>query len=139
MTKYRKKPVVIEAWLNTDENEWPAWLDHADAGREHGGVILIATLEGVMRAQPGDWIIRGVNGEVYPCKPDIFAKTYEDATEEDDPVWLPGLPNISPGNLPRISSDAQWVHIDDHKTITAIPRDQFFAFIQPLMAKDDPA
>lgn len=42
-----------------------------------GECLLIATLEGVMRANPGDWIIRGVNGELYPCKPDIFAKTYE--------------------------------------------------------------
>ncbi len=44
-----------------------------------GEVLLIATLEGVMRAEPGDWIIRGVKGEIYPCKPDIFAATYDPA------------------------------------------------------------
>lgn len=75
--KYRKKPVVIDAWQNSDENEFPAWVDNADVGRESGGVILINTLEGVMRAMPGDYIIKGVQGEVYPCKPDIFKATYE--------------------------------------------------------------
>jgi hypothetical protein len=42
-----------------------------------GECLVIATLEGMMRAQPGDWIIRGIKGELYPCKPDIFAATYE--------------------------------------------------------------
>ena len=55
---FRKKPVVIEAYQTEKE------LD-------------IFTLEGVMHAAPGDWIITGVNGEQYPCKPDIFEKTYE--------------------------------------------------------------
>lgn len=56
--KFRKKPVVIEAY-KTDV------------------AITIDTLEGKMTASPGDWIITGVNGEQYPCKPDIFEKTYE--------------------------------------------------------------
>jgi hypothetical protein len=81
MAKYRKKPVVIEAVQFTPEN-----LDEAVAfcgGRyeyepHNGGeVIYITTLEGVMLASAGDFIIRGVNGEFYPCKPDIFNKTYE--------------------------------------------------------------
>ncbi|WP_069202661.1 hypothetical protein [Paenibacillus sp. D9] len=75
--KYRKRPVVVEAWRNADDTGWPTWLDEVDVGREPGGVILIRTLEGIMRAEPLDWIIRGVKGEVYPCKPDIFATTYE--------------------------------------------------------------
>ena len=58
MAKYRKKPVVIEAYQTNED-------------------IDIQTLEGVMHASPGDYIITGVNGETYPCKPDIFAKTYE--------------------------------------------------------------
>jgi hypothetical protein len=58
--KYRKKPVVIEAY-QTDEP------------------MDIETLEGTMHASPGDYIITGVNGEQYPCKPDIFEKTYEAA------------------------------------------------------------
>lgn len=77
MTKYRKKPVVIEAWLNSDDTGWPDWLDEAECGREPGGVILIKTLEGIMKANPGDYIIRGVKGECYLCKPDIFLATYE--------------------------------------------------------------
>jgi hypothetical protein len=77
MGKFRKLPVVIEAWQNTDDSPFPKWVDDVDVGRRDGGVILINTLEGVMRANAGDWIIRGVNGEVYPCKPDIFEKTYE--------------------------------------------------------------
>ena len=60
MTKYRKKPVVIEAEQNTSN-----------------GAVYINTLEGKMRADPGDWIITGVKGERYPCKPDIFEETYE--------------------------------------------------------------
>ena len=50
------------------------WIDPAD------GALMIRTLEGDMRADLGDWIIRGVKGEVYPCKPDIFAATYEEET-----------------------------------------------------------
>lgn len=56
--KFRKKPIIIEAYQTDKE-------------------IFIETLEGVMKADVGDWIITGVNGEKYPCKPDIFAKTYE--------------------------------------------------------------
>ncbi len=58
MAKYRKKPVVIEAYQTDKE-------------------VFIHTLEGEMRADPGDWIITGVMGEKYPCKPDIFKATYE--------------------------------------------------------------
>jgi hypothetical protein len=60
MPKFRKKPVVIEAVECTE-------------------VTLIETLEGTMRAEVGDWIITGVKGERYPCKPDIFAATYDPA------------------------------------------------------------
>lgn len=88
MTKYRKKPVVIEAWqFNGDTNQLPAWLDTAAMNgkvwREAGAVpvLTISTLEGHMKASIGDWIIRGVQGELYPCKPDIFAATYELADE----------------------------------------------------------
>lgn len=63
--KFRKKPVVIEAYQTDME-------------------IDILTLEGTMHASVGDWIITGVNGEKYPCKPDIFEKTYELANEQID-------------------------------------------------------
>ena len=87
--KFRKKPVVIEAvkWTgeNADEildfgNSGPAPLWGADfcINRE-GKQVEIFTLEGTMCANIGDWIIRGVAGEFYPCKPDIFERTYEQA------------------------------------------------------------
>lgn len=78
MAKYRKKPIVIEAILfdgeNFDEVGRFVGLNGRKAGRE--GRLEIKTLEGVMVASPGDYIIKGVNG-VYPCKPDIFEQTYE--------------------------------------------------------------
>lgn len=87
---YRKKPVVIEAFQWTgerDKHEAPTWIVEAiRAGSvrfENTGTpraaLLIDTLEGTLRADPGDWIIQGVKGELYPCKPDIFAATYEAA------------------------------------------------------------
>ena len=79
--KFRKKPVVIEAIQWTGEN-YADVRAFAGAGSVHhtrsDGTdgLRIETLEGVMAANVGDWIIRGVKGEFYPCKPDIFAATY---------------------------------------------------------------
>lgn len=96
MPKYRKKPVEIEArqfigeeggydvyrWV--EENTQGSFDPLAEEVPASGvsidpatGFLLIATLEGVMQAKPGDYIIQGVEGEFYPCKPDIFEKTYE--------------------------------------------------------------
>ena len=84
MSLFRKKPVVIEAQQLPTANEITQGA--ADrliaAARWCGGHItadglVIETLEGTMTAAPGDWIICGVQGEFYPCKPDIFEKTYE--------------------------------------------------------------
>jgi hypothetical protein len=88
MAKYRKKPVVIEAFKWTggpDQTEDPEWICDAikrgDAWFNYIGTpavnMEIRTLEGNHIANQGDWIIQGVQGEIYPCKPDIFAKTYE--------------------------------------------------------------
>jgi hypothetical protein len=85
--KFRKKPVVIEAHRIGDIG-WPdaIWeginkqiirLHLATINDTTRGYVEIETLEGVMRGEVGDWIIRGVKGEFYPCKPDIFAATYE--------------------------------------------------------------
>ena len=82
--KFRKKPVIVEAYQYTGLNP----RIHAEASefvgsvlevRDHDGkpCLVIPTLEGEHIASPGDWIIRGVQGEHYPCKPDIFAATYE--------------------------------------------------------------
>lgn len=89
-TKYRKKPVVIDAiryqpgpggnceavaaFIGED-------IDH-DADCDPETVWIISTLEGNMSASPGDWIIRGIQGEVYPCKPDIFEATYEEVPRD---------------------------------------------------------
>jgi hypothetical protein len=80
MPKYRKKPVVIEAiQFRAGEQDCDLAADVVTGKIRYpeDGTMLIQTLEGVMCAQPGDWIIRGVKGELYPCKPDIFAATYE--------------------------------------------------------------
>lgn len=81
MAKYRKRPVVIEAMqYHGDENFNLVRMFVGDNRPIHqlgDSVIGIETLEGVMQANPGDWIIRGVKGECYPCKPDIFEMTYE--------------------------------------------------------------
>jgi hypothetical protein len=78
--KWRKKPVVIEAvqWLGNNQDEVLAFCE--DFARiDIANKLEIITLEGVMNASVNDYIIRGVNGEFYPCKPDIFMKTYESA------------------------------------------------------------
>lgn len=82
--KYRKKPVVIDAVQFKDDSDClaeisqmgldPVRVSYASSKRP---VMKIQTLEGTMEAQIGDYIIRGVNGEFYPCEPDIFAKIYE--------------------------------------------------------------
>lgn len=82
MPLYRKKPVVIEAWrLPMSDGASRAFADDPNIifKREGGAIVeaIISTLEGTMVASNGDWIIRGVKGELYPCKPDIFAATYE--------------------------------------------------------------
>lgn len=87
MPKFRKKPVTIEAiqftgW-NTGEIHQFTGAAKTTATQAHSASvaskIVIHTLEGDMTAEPNDWIIRGVKGEFYPCKPDIFAATYDPA------------------------------------------------------------
>lgn len=94
--KYRKKPVVIEAFQMTqerrkDNSEWPQWL-HLAWNEERGavgslyptvegtgeGTLSIGTLEGDFVVSWGDWIIQGIKGELCPCKPDIFEATYDE-------------------------------------------------------------
>lgn len=74
--KYRKKPVVIEA------SQWFKPGDHPAVQMYNGGFGWIDTLEGGHVVTPGDWIITGVQGEHYPCKPDIFEMTYEKVDNE---------------------------------------------------------
>ena len=99
--KFRKKPVVIEAFQMTKERrltnlEWPSWLNDAWCKKhdEPGALfprdfpdsdgtdeLVIFTLEGLHLVSFGDWIVRGVKGELYPCKPDVFAASYEAVSE----------------------------------------------------------
>ena len=103
--KFRKKPVFVEAFQMTkerryDNSEWPQWLHKAwnmqaiekgamftsPDGCQHGEPepLFIQTLEGTQKIGWGDYIIQGVHGEIYPCKPDIFKETYEAVEEESE-------------------------------------------------------
>ena len=83
MGMYRKKPVVIEAfrWTGdydqTEDLEWIVEAIQIGRVRIEKTMMLIDTLEGTHQANRGDWIIKGIKGELYPCKPDIFDATYE--------------------------------------------------------------
>ena len=87
MPKFRRIPVVIDA------EQWGAFAEIEGVARIRcqsdptGELGTIRTLEGVMTARPGDWIITGIQGEKYPCKPEIFHKTYEPVAEEK-PICL---------------------------------------------------
>lgn len=86
MSRWRKKPVEVEAvrWAGDNWSEVYDWImkhgpDMQDPGiHRRGHEITISTLEGEMTASVGDWIIKGVKGEFYPCKPDVFETSYEE-------------------------------------------------------------
>ncbi len=84
MTQYRKKPVVIDAvqfhdWMEPYGDEWPQGV-HADKLEGRWSLPYIRTLEGIMQVRDCDWIVKGVQGEFYPVKPDIFAATYDEVS-----------------------------------------------------------
>ena len=84
--RFRKKPVVIEAFKWSARVNWqvPDWYDKAVCEgrlRTIDGHLEIDTIDATAIAEDGDWVIRGTAGELYPCKPDIFAATYENADE----------------------------------------------------------
>ena len=93
--KFKKKPVIIEAVQYIRRFDWPMWFHDAvtrkditvfNTGKSSDPTAPcyanIHTLEGIMLAKEGDWIVRGIAGELYSCKPDIFEKTYEPVSEE---------------------------------------------------------
>ena len=90
--KYRKKPVIIEAIQFEDHSDRIIEIHEFMGGDtirvnyedKDNPYLKIETLEGIMKASVGDYIIKGVNGEFYPCKPDIFEKTYERVIDEAD-------------------------------------------------------
>ena len=86
--RFRKKPIIIEAMqLPAEHEDAPEELiQFLEKGNnswtsERDGSLCIYTLEGDMLAMPGDWVIRGIQGELYPCKPDIFLATYEPVSD----------------------------------------------------------
>ena len=122
---YRKKPVVIESvqWTGENHAEMCEFIDPEAFEIIPRVGLVIHTLEGDHHASPGDYIIKGVNGEFYPCKPDIFAKTYESATltqpnepltieqlreMDGEPVWL----NVADGVWALIDTDDDCVWLD---------------------------
>ena len=86
MSKYRKKPVVIEAiqWTGNNKGEIEDFAGDAAVWVRLGefSIMRIETLEGIMTANKGDWVIKGIAGEYYPCHPNIFAATYELVEDE---------------------------------------------------------
>jgi hypothetical protein len=80
--KFRKRPVIIEAiqWTGSNKAEVLAFATDAAIYNDIDGMRIV-TKEGMMHASLKDWIIKGIEGEFYPCKPEIFKKTYEQATE----------------------------------------------------------
>ena len=88
MAQYAKKPVVVDAWQLDSGYAHPVWLTTAIAdgvvtlieGENMTTTATVQTLEGVMTAQPQSFLIRGVYGEIYPCRADIFLNTYEEVT-----------------------------------------------------------
>jgi hypothetical protein len=115
MIRFRKLPVEVEAFKWTgdiDQTDDPPWIIEAmNAGtveiaeRTTSSYMIIRTLEGVLTASLGEWIVRGVEGEIYPVKPDIFAKTYKAVTEMK--LW-PKLEPLPPGTTVRIG-DTLWM------------------------------
>ena len=106
--KYRKKPVVIEAQLITYENRFEVakWCNAFAPDTTHtDGILVIDTLEGQMWAQNGDYIIKGVKGEFYPCKPDIFEATYDFVPPPSNPVPA-SRPNPALMELPSSTLEA---------------------------------
>jgi hypothetical protein len=99
MPKFRKRPIVIEAFQMTIERrwsneDWPEWLHEAwnkcidstgalfiDSNDPTGNLLIVKTLEGNLTIMPGSWIIQGVRGELYPCDGGIFRETYEEVGE----------------------------------------------------------
>lgn len=115
MARYRKKPVEIEAipvaevlsHIFGNAVPWPDWAQEAlDSGQislhaDRGDQVEIVTMEGAMLGSTGDWLIRGVKGELYPCKPDIFESTYT-------PVDLPDTPEEAWRGEPPAEGTRRW-------------------------------
>ncbi|MCJ2112952.1 Gp49 family protein [Methylobacterium sp. E-025] len=122
MGHYTKKPVLIEARRfetnNDDGSHMTLLCDWANEPKDkavvtHDGTsIFVATLEGTMRAEVGDWIIRGVEGEIYPCRDSVFQATYAVASAAPDGSGTPAITRgeadaiVEASTAPRVTADA---------------------------------
>lgn len=115
---YRKKPVTVEAvqWTGENHAEMCEFIDPEVFEIIPREGLVIHTLEGDHHASPGDYIIKGVNGEFYPCKPDIFAKTYASAT-----LTPPNEP-LTPNELREMDGEPVWVEEVEHWALIDIEK-----------------
>lgn len=118
MKQYRKKPVVVEAiqWDGTREMAQQLLLIDGLNGlilpNDQGFTFKINTLEGRMVVSPGDFLIKGVKGEYYPCKPDIFAQTYEAVQTLDEGIVEDlGAPTEAQQEVPTTTLDAVFAQV----------------------------
>jgi hypothetical protein len=129
--RFRKRPVEIEAMRVTDRNgaEVEVWCggesyDVAMApGQTHH--VDIKTLEGTMRADVGDYVIKGVQGEFYPCKPDIFRATYEAADDGAAPISAPEIRELLLTKGVDAAQEAALNRHDAHEGLESIWREKF--------------
>ena len=123
MPKFRKKPVVIEAMQYTGDNGFECVKFIGVGGtKEQDGELSINTLEGVMHVSKWDWIIKGVEGEKYPCKPDIFAKTYEEVGVDRGPdLSRTETEKEVEGRIPRLfyydEGEGRWIPVSNERAI----------------------
>ena len=117
---YRKKPVVVEAvqWTGENHAEMCEFIDPEAFEIIPRVGLVIHTLEGDLHASPGSYIIKGVNGEFYPCKPDIFVKTYESSTLTPPNEWV-----SAKDNPPRLTGKYICCVEDTHGHMWSIPAD----------------
>ncbi len=140
--QFRKKPVVISALQFTGDNV-VAVLDFVTSGgaeaqtSRSGLTLYIKTLEGDMLASSGDWIIRGVKGEYYPCKPDVFADTYD--PEPDDRDVGPKLPSPYDSFDERVWAESFVAHVKLHPSIATDVGAMLSWFASALMRGYDEA
>lgn len=130
MGKYRKKPVVVEAHIftgsTTSAGQIKKWIEtgvYADAGIHTRDIrdLEIPTLEGLMTASPGDYIVRGLAGEFYPCKPDIFIGSYERIEEEDRQPGVYEAKNLKVGDIiDYCGSSVKVVNIQSYQDETLV-------------------
>ena len=109
-SEYKKKPVVVEAvqWTGNNRAEMCEFIDSEVFEIIPRVGLVIHTLEGDHHASPGDYIIKGVNGEFYPCKPDIFAKTYESATLTPPNEWVSVDNKLPKNGVPVLIGNPHW-------------------------------